>query len=950
MFTKIRVRHARAIQAEVQEYEEPASGARHIHLATGDPEMVFLVAFPTMPESSNGVAHILEHLVLSGSARYPVRDPFSAMSRRSVAHFMNAMTYADRTAFPFASTNKTDFFNLLDVYIDAVFFPLLDRLDFLQEGWRLIPEDGKLMYQGVVLNEMKGAFTDTVRAVDCGISAVLFEGTTYASESGGDPLDIPSLTHALLKEFHASHYHPSQAVFMTAGNLDPRDVQRIIEARVLSEISGRKPYLLPQLVSAWEAPRAAEIPVPTKEYGVQIAWRLGAASDPLSYCRSQLLESGLLANSSTPLMSAMESAGFGRPSMLNGVDAGRRQMMFHLGMEGLTGRQVGAARKRIWSALEGAAEKGVPVTILQAALRDMRFRSRDTSSESMPNTLKRMLRALPQVLYGGDVMNGLDCDEILSQLERDITDPGFFKALVRTLLESPDRVDAVVRPDRKYFRSRQNAEEERLAAMQAAMQEPERERLLSESRELMERLRLAVDKDVLPRICPQDVSLLPRPVLSLPSTDRAVVSIPSNGISGAFAMFDVSGMDEALWPWLQLYADLVPELGVGSMPYEEADAWRHECVPSFDIDLHAVQTQDGAGELRVHLCYCAKGLREEHRTIAAVVSESIRAPRFDEYDRLAFLIDCRMQEMRSCLADDGDEYARLFAAAPLSRLRYFENSVQGTGYLTFYRNLHKKSRSPQGCKDIAHVLETLHRNLAGSASTLIAAGTEQDGKDLAGLIDMPTVVAHIKAGGMHPAQPGLANAALHASAQVNHCCAVWAAPAYSQPHAPALAVLGELLTNQVLHRMLREEGGAYGGYAYYSKESGIFVMRSYRDPGLESTYEAFECALSWVMDSALDREAIEEAIICAIQSLDTPCSPFAQVWRAWERQQERMTEEMRERFRRGVLQCTAEQIKAAAEVWLRDKPCSRAAFVGNPEQALGGLELIELARLAGNGD
>ena len=219
-FNKLRTRSIPSMHAEVQEYEDQASGARHIHLATDDPELVFLVGFPTVPDTSDGRAHILEHLALCGSARYPVRDPFFSMLRRTTAHFMNAMTYSDKTVYPFATADKTDFFNLLDVYLDAAFFPRLDYLDFLQEGWRLALDDDRLACHGVVFNEMKGAFSDPVRALSCGISAHLLKGTTYAFESGGDPLDIPSLTHEALKEFHATHYHPSQAVFMSAGRID----------------------------------------------------------------------------------------------------------------------------------------------------------------------------------------------------------------------------------------------------------------------------------------------------------------------------------------------------------------------------------------------------------------------------------------------------------------------------------------------------------------------------------------------------------------------------------------------------------------------------------------------------------------------------------------------------------------------------------------------------------
>lgn len=948
-FQKLRTRHIPAMQADVQEYEDGNTGARHIHLATDDAEMVFLVGFPTVPDVSDGRAHILEHLALCGSDRYPVRDPFFAMSRRSIAHFMNAMTYPDKTVYPFASTDKTDFFNLLDVYLDAAFFPRLDYLDFLQEGWRLSLDGDKLSYQGIVFNEMKGAFGDPVRALDSGIAAQLMRNTTYAVESGGDPLVIPELTHAALKEFHASHYHPSQAVFMTAGSVDPKQVQAIIEERVLSRLSGRSQRLLPERAAAWNAPEQARIEVPTREHGVQIAWLLGDAVDPQSYYRAELLEAGLLGNAAAPLMRAMESAGYGRPSALNGTDAGGRQMVFHLGMEGLTAAQVGKARDRIWSALEEAAREGVPQEILTATLRDIRFRQREITGGSTPHLLRQLLRAMPHEMYGGDIMNAFDSEEVLVRLQEEIADPAYFKNLVRELIGNQTRLDAHVVPDPEYFQKRKRIEDERLAALQAGLSEAEKERIRAESAALLERQRQPVNNDLLPRIKPEDVNPQPHPMPVLPAADAGIVVTPiaSNGIAYARVLADVSGMPEETWPWLQLYIEVVPELGVGAMSYEEADAWRHARVPFFDINLHVTQSQRPDRSLNMHVDFYAKGLAEEQQAIAEIISESLRAPRFDELDRIAFLIDSKVQNMRDSLADEGDDYARYASSAPLSPLRRFEDNAKGVASLAFFRQLHAQLESEQGLKEIAARLADLHRQILGSPLTVMAAGAADQSAELAHRIRLPEAAASRFPAAAAP-QPasGASNAALHAEAQVNHCFAVWRAPTLADPDAAVLAVLGELLTNVVLHQALREEGGAYGGNAYYSPSTGTFSMTSYRDPRLAATYQDFEKAIAWVIEAELKQENIEEAIICVIQGLDRPRSPYGAVMWAWEQSQQHIDEEMRQRYRQGVLQCSAERLKQAAATWLHGKPYSRAAFIGNKAQDLAGLELTELAALA----
>ncbi|MBL8252765.1 MAG: insulinase family protein, partial [Candidatus Competibacter sp.] len=229
-FQHLRSHPVPALRLEFQEYRHMATGARHLHLAADDPHNAFMVAFLTVPQDSTGVAHILEHTTLCGSQRYPVRDPFFMMIRRSLNTFMNAFTSSDWTAYPFASQNKKDFNNLLDVYLDATFFPLLDERDFAQEGHRLefvAPDDpnSELTFKGVVFNEMKGALSSSVQRLGLALQSRLFPTTTYHYNSGGDPEVIPDLTYAQLKAFHARHYHPSNAIFLTYGDIPAAEHQ-----------------------------------------------------------------------------------------------------------------------------------------------------------------------------------------------------------------------------------------------------------------------------------------------------------------------------------------------------------------------------------------------------------------------------------------------------------------------------------------------------------------------------------------------------------------------------------------------------------------------------------------------------------------------------------------------------------------------------------------------------
>jgi len=952
-FHKKRAQPVADLYAVIEEYEEPLSGARHIHVATNDDEMAFLVAFPTLPKSSDGRAHILEHMTLCGSQRYPVRDPFFSMAKRSMATFMNAFTYPDRTVYPFTSQNKTDFFSLLSVYLDATFFPTLDYCDFLQEGWRLVWKQDKLSLQGVVLNEMREAFADPVRALDHGISQHLFEGTTYAVESGGDPLKIPHLMYADLKAFHVSHYHPSQAVFMTSGRVDVAAVQDMIADQVLARLPGRHSQLRPELATPWTAPRTAHIVTPAQEgmeneYGFQFSWRLGEAADPPSFFRASLLEAGLLGDSSSPLMRAMESAGFGYPSSFNHLESGVRQMVLHVGMEGLKKNAIAKARKHLWSALEQASETGVPVAMLKAALRNIRFDQREINGGDVPYGLHLLLSALPAAMMGCNIIDAFDVEPFLRQLDADILDPQFFKGMVKDLIASPARLESTVFADAGFAARRAELEERRLAELASGMSAQERARIVQESADLLAQQRKSVDKSLLPRISPSAIAPTAKPSIPVPDANEKVVvlRVTTNRIAYASILYDVSDFTEQEWHWLSLYAGLLPQLGIAGMGYEAGSAWRQEMAPDFNIDVAASQPIAVGKPLQIFVEFSAKGLQAEQDNLATLLLQSIQTPRFDEYERLAFLIDSHVHDVHNDLAVKGETYAALCATAPLSMHERFKNVMEGAAGLPFYRLLQQQIVNESGMRDIAARLATLHAKIIASPAYVIVVAEGASASALAQLL-APAIPSTPRAlaGPEHLNTMPLANTVLHAAAQVNHCCSAWLAPKLGHPDAAACAVLAEWLTNEVLHRAIREEGGAYGAGAAFDATTGIFQMISNRDPRLLGTYADFDAAIDWVLAADITQESIEEAIICVIRDLDKPHPPYREAIQSWSRKRIGITDNMRNQFRADVLNCTAKDIRTAAKTWLQHQTASRCAFAGDATTDCGEMQTMHLAQL-----
>src|SRR5450759_4225073 len=354
------------------ELEHDRTGVRHIHIESKDDNNAFAVFFPTVPKDSTGAAHVLEHVVLAGSQRYPVRDPFFSMTRRSLATFMNAMTSSDWTMYPFSTRNAKDFMNLLDVYLDATFFPRLSEDSFKQEGLRFEFEDSAdpksgLRYKGVVFNEMKGALATPHAAVQRAMGKSLFPGLTYSYISGGDPEDIPNLTWEHLRQFHATHYHPSNAYFYTYGNLPLDPPLEVIERNVLprfqridvdTKIPDVKRFKNPiKAVEPYPVPPTADI---KRKSQALVAWVTVPTGDSFQQLAMKVLAEVLMSNAGSPLRKALIDSGLGTAMADgSGFQDDYRESVFGAGLKDVASEDAEKVQKVVLDTLDKLADEGV---------------------------------------------------------------------------------------------------------------------------------------------------------------------------------------------------------------------------------------------------------------------------------------------------------------------------------------------------------------------------------------------------------------------------------------------------------------------------------------------------------------------------------------------------------------------------------------------------------------
>lgn len=964
-FELVRSERVSALSLTVEEYRHRVTGARHIHLAAADNNNAFLVAFLTVPQDSTGVAHILEHTALCGSRHYPVRDPFFLMLRRSLNTFMNAMTASDWTAYPFASQNRKDFFNLLDVYLDAAFFPTLDPLDFAQEGHRLEfaeaeNPDSELTFKGVVFNEMKGAMSAPVSALWQALAREVYPTTTYHHNSGGDPAHIPDLSYEQLKAFHARHYHPSNATFFTYGDIPAAEQQAIIEDRALRhferlDIDLRVPpeqrYAAPRVV---EETYAAEDGDTARKTHIVLGWLLGDMTDLDQVLRLNLLSRLLLDNSSSPLMNALETTELGSaPSPLCGLDDSARELLFAAGVEGSEPEHAEAVEKLVLDVLAQVAESGVPAEQVEAMLHQIELGRREVGGDRYPYGLQLIMNALPQAVHHGDPVQALAIDAALERLRAAAAEPGFVQNEVRRwLLDNPHRVRLTMTPDATQAERELAAEKARLAALRADLDATQRERIVAQAKALETRQAQQDDPDILPRVTRKDVApalkippAVHEPVVGLPATwyDQ-----PTNGLVYQQIVIDLPPLDDEALELLPLLAETLSEVGAGGRDYTQTQALQAALTggisASASVGALAADSQTSRGLFVVS----GKALVRNHGALSKLLHETLHTARFDELARLRELIaQARMSDENS-VTGNGHALAMAAASAGMSPVARLAHQWSGLAGIKAIKALDDSLNDPAALKALGDRLGELRTRIAAAPVQFVIVAEDEQHPDIALRLAQVWQDTGARPSGsdqtlaLAPVSGRVAEA-WTTNTQVNFCARAYPAVAWSHPDAPALTVLGGYLRNGFLHTAIREKGGAYGGGAGFDADSAAFRFYSYRDPRLADTLADFDRALAWMHEANHPPQAVEEAILGVIGAIDRPASPAGEARKAFHAGLFGRTAEARQAYRQAVLGVTLDDLRRVAATYLVPERAS-TAVVTSPAalEKAGGLGLTPI--------
>jgi presequence protease len=944
-FEWLRSQKLESLNITVEEYRHRKTGAAHYHLAADFDENVFLVALRTVPMDSTGVAHILEHTALCGSQRYPVRDPFFLMIRRSLNTFMNAFTSSDWTAYPFASQNRKDFKNLLEVYLDAVFFSRLDPLDFAQEGHRIEfakPNDpnSELVYKGVVFNEMKGAMSSVPSTLWHTLCKYLYPSTTYHYNSGGDPEHIPDLTYADLKHFYEHHYHPSNAIFMTFGDIPAHEHQTRFEELALSKfdrlderisVPDEKRYHAP--IRVQESYALGEDEDSEDKTHIVLSWLLGKSANLNDLLRAQLLSSILLDNSASPLQRALETTDLGSaPSPLCGLEDSMRELTFVCGLEGSSPEHIDAIEQLVLGTIRDVAENGVALERLEAVLHQLELHQREIGGDSYPYGLQLILNGLSSATHGGDPIAVLNLEPVIERLREEIKNPEFIKTLARDLLlNNPHRVTLTMTPDKELAARRDAAEKQRLAQIKSKLNADDAQYIVQLANDLEARQEQKLDESILPKVTLRDVKPDIRVLEShrsqlgvLPATTYAA---GTNGIVYQQITIEIPELDHELLQLLPYYTNALTEVGIGERDYLTTQEWQSSVCGS----IHAYTTLRGAIDdeqnAKAVLVLSSKALARNQLAQGELMKATLEQPRWDELTRVRDLIAQQRARREQSVTGNGHGLAMNAACAGMSFIGKLTHELSGLGGIQAVKRLDDSLETPTHLEQFAQKLARLHHAIAtGAKQLLIVAEAEV-------LPEIQSTAAELWKQTTLPLQTKTFDAEKlrvpvrqlwQTNTQVNFCAKAYPTVPVDHPDAATLTVLGGFLRNGFLHRVVREQGGAYGGGASQDSNVAAFRFYSYRDPRLTETLDDFDASIQWLLETDHDAEQLEQAILGVMGSLDKPGSPAGEAKHDFHNNLFGRTPEQQRRFRARILGVTLNDLKRVTQTYLKPELASIA--------------------------
>jgi len=926
-FERIRTQIIKEINATARLFKHILTGAKLLSIENNNENKVFGITFRTPPEDSTGVAHIMEHCVLCGSQKYPVKEPFVELMKGSLNTFLNAFTYPDKTCYPVASQNLKDFYNLIDVYIDAVFHPLISEYIFKQEGWRYDLENltAPLTYTGVVFNEMKGAYSDPDNILYRTCLQSLFPDNPYGVDSGGDPNVIPNLTYAQFLDFHRTYYHPSNSYIFFYGNDDPKERLRLMDdylkgfkTKQINSSIARQPF--------FNHPKKIEIAFEPGEEsnhnkGIYVVnWLLVEDTAPETRLALSILAHILVGTPASPLRKALIDSGWGEDLAGAELDAEILQPYFSVGLKGLDvdnhGNPVYGENvdHLIEQTLESLVAEGIDSDTIAASLNTIEFQLRENNTGPYPQGLILMLRSLTTWLYDQDPLLPLAFEAPLMQIKECIAkrEP-YFEGLIREyFLKNPHQTKVIMKPKQGINKKSAEEEKERLTNIRKGLDHQALCAIIDDNHKLKQLQETPDSPEALASI----------PTLRLEDIEKENVEIPieiiqkdhcpivyhdifTNGVVYLDIGFDMHVLNGELLPYISLFGRALTEIGTQTQDFVKLSQW----IGRSTGGIHAINLVSSVHNQKSSTAWLflrGKAIMDNAAEILVILQDILLGVKLNNRERFLQMALEEKATIEANLIPSGHQVVGSRLKAQFSESGWVSETIGGVSYLFFLRELIQSIQNEW--EEVLNKLDAL-RNLLLNKQTMLVNVT-LDEKNwrrfrpmlevfLASLPEEPTTLKHWDIKKL-PLFQGLS-----IPSQVNFVGKGIDLNKLDYELDGAINVISNYLRATYLWEKIRVQGGAYGGFCLYDRYSGVFSFLSYRDPNLLSTLEIYDGTAGFLQHLNLHHDELTKSIIGTIGKLDAYLLPDAKGFSSLARYLTGDTNEVRQRLRDQILNTKA---------------------------------------------
>ncbi|KAJ8707286.1 hypothetical protein PYW08_011420 [Mythimna loreyi] len=870
----------------------------YLHLERDDSNNVFSVGFRTTPLDSMGTPHILEHTVLCGSEKYPVRDPFFKMLNRSLATFMNALTGPDYTFYPFSSQNETDYRNLQKVYLDAVFKPNLTRLDFLQEGWRLEhtnleDKSSDITFKGVVYNEMKGAFSETASLFGQKFINTILPKGTYGFVSGGDPLVIPQLTHEHLKNFHSTYYHPSNARIYSYGNFPLEANLKFVNETYLSKYEFLDPkHSIVNSQPRWTEPQRKEIKCRVDQYGVpfekqnQIAIGYAMADITSTYetfMMMALSELMVIGPNSAFYKSLIERNISGGYNSLTGYDNQIRDTLFVVGLKDVEKSKFELVESIVEQTLQDIYVNGFEKDHIQSVLHGFELSIKHQSPKFGLNLL---FNIMPLWNHNGPIISALKVNDLLGQLKTNLMEPKYVKNVIeKYFILNKHKLIMTMVPDHKFDDTFNEQEATLLKFKLNNLSDAQKEKIYNEGIELSKTQKKVENLDILPCLKLEDVTLTKTaPPLKHMVSDIIPLQMceaNTNGVTYFKGVVGTESLKDQERQLLPFFEYVINKFDTKNYNYRDFDKYVSRSTSGLGFLSHITEHIDQPGQYEQGILISSHCLDENLPKMMDIWSEIFKKPNFSNSERMKMLLTNYCSALSNGIVDSGHTYAMQAARALITAVDECKENLMGLQHIMNMQEIQKNKK----IEDVQKIVDSIgSKILKGNnlrtafhhcnTNTQVQQNVDKFCKELCKDIvhkeenrinwtDAKNITKDNR--GVH----------IVMNIPVNFCAKALPTVPYTDPDYAKLRVLTRFLTSKYLHPVVREQNGAYGGGALLTLD-GVFNYYSYRDPNSTVTLNVFDETADWMAANTklVDDQNLFEAKLSILQQMDQPVAEY----------------------------------------------------------------------------